>query len=81
MLADPLVYLWPIGVSLFVAAAFAFVIIRGLATGRTNARTGRPVDRERHPLTFWLLAALYVASAIAILAVAFGIFWGPLAGR
>ena len=80
MLADPLVYLWPLGITLFVAATFAWVVMRGLRTGKMRTQAGNPVDLERHPVTFWLLGIIYALSALVILAVAFGNFWKPFVG-
>lgn len=78
VLADPLVYLWPLGLSVFVALTFLWVLIRGARTGRLSQYRGGHVDRERSPAMFWIVAAIYVLSGVIILAIAFGNFWAPL---
>lgn len=77
-MADPLVYLWPLGVSVFVALTFVWVLIRGARTGRLSQIRGGHVDRVRSPAMFWIVAAIYVVSGVVILKIAFGNFWTPL---
>jgi hypothetical protein len=79
-MADPLVYLWPLGMSAFVALAFAWVLIRGFRTGKLSQRGGQ-IDRGRSPAMFWIVAAIYLVSGVVILAIAFGNFWKPLMGH
>jgi hypothetical protein len=81
MMADPLIYLWPLGVSVFVAVAFAWVLIRGFRTGKLSQLRGGQADRASHPAMFWILAAAYVVSGLAILATAFGNLWKPFMGH
>lgn len=80
-MADPLVFLWPLGMSLFVGAALAWVVIRGIRTGRMSMRGPVPVTRDRSPVMFWVVAAIYVVSAVVVVAIAFGNFWRPLLGH
>jgi hypothetical protein len=80
-MADPLVYLWPLGVSLFVALAFAWIVIRGFRTGKLSQNRGGHIERERNPAMFWIVAIFYMVSAVVILAIAFGNFWKPLMGH
>ncbi len=80
-MADPLVFLWPLGLSVFVAAAFVFVVIRGLLSGKLSMRGGTPVDRAKYPAMFWLVTAIYIIGGGAILYVAFDNFWQPFMGR
>lgn len=77
-MADPLVYLWPLGLSVFVALTFAWVLIRGGRTGRLSLLRGGHVDRARFPAMFWMVAALYIVGGVVILTIAFGNFWAPL---
>ena len=81
MLADPMIYLWPLGVSLFVAIVFAWVLIRGMRTGKLSQLRGGQVDRASHPAMFWILAAAYVVSGLVILVIAFGKLWKPFMGH
>jgi hypothetical protein len=78
VLADPLVYLWPLGVSVFIALTFLWVVIRGTRTGRLSQYRGGHIDRARFPAMFWFVAAIYIVSGAVILAIAFGNFWKPL---
>jgi hypothetical protein len=80
-MADPLVFLWPLGVSVFVALAFAWVLIRGIRTGKLSQLRGGHIDRGRSAAMFWIVAAIYVVSGVVILAIAFGNFWKPLMGH
>ena len=79
--ADPLVFLWPLGLSVFVAAAFVFVVIRGLRSGKLWMRGGTPVDRDKYPAMFWLVTTIYIVGGAAILFVAFDNFWQPFMGN
>jgi len=79
-MADPLVYLWPLGLSVLVAAVFAWVLIRGMLTGKMSMRGPVPVTRDQSPVMFWMVGAIYVIGAVVILAIAFGKFWKPLMG-
>ena len=81
IVADRFVFLWPLGLSVFVVAAFAFTVIRGLRSGKLWMLGGMPVDRDRYPAMFWLVTAIYVVGGGAILYVAFDKFWQPFMGR
>lgn len=81
MLADPLIYLWPLAVSVLVAAAFAWVLIRGFRTGKLSQLRGGHVDRASHPAMFWIVAAFYAVSGLVILVTAFGNLWKPFMGH
>ncbi len=76
-----MIYLWPLGVSVVVVAAFTWVLIRGFRTGRLSQLRGGHVDRASHPAMFWIIAAFYVVSGVVILATAFGNFWKPFMGQ
>jgi hypothetical protein len=80
-MADPLVFLWPLGLSVFIAAAFAFAVIRGLLSGKLPMRGGIPAERDKHPAIFWLVTAIYVVGGVVIVATAFSNFWRPFMGK
>lgn len=72
---------WLFAIALAAAAALGWLLITGIKTGELRSLAWgdrRPFRRDRNPVLFWLVAALYAVAAVVIAITPLASVWQTL---